>query len=86
LSTTATGGATALVFGAGSGVHLMHVSEKELALPADLAAGPLRIVAFRSLHLVAAEVGDPHTLGLSASGTVLQLRRDETRVSVRTGF
>ena len=77
---------TALVFGAGSGVHFRRVSENPVAVSADLSRGPLRIVALHAVRLEAADVGDPAVVRLMASGPVIQLRRDGERVSVRTGF
>lgn len=77
---------TALVFGAGSGIHFLRVSDDPRSLPADLARGPLRIVALHAVRLNAADTGDPNVVRLMASGHAVQLRRDGTRVSVRSGF
>ena len=86
LRSTDGGSVTALVFGAGSGIHFVYVSDDPISLHADLARGPLRIVAMHSIQLNAADVGDPNVVRLQASGPVVQLRRSEGRVSVRTGF
>ncbi len=80
------GDVTALVFGAGSGIHFRRVSENPVAVPVDLSRGPLRIVALRAVRLEATDVGDPAVVRLMASGPVIQLRRDGERVSVRAGF
>jgi hypothetical protein len=78
--------ATALVFGAQSGIHLVRVTDSPTRLAADLTRGPLQIVALHTLQLDASNLGDPWVLHLAASGPVLQLRRDGPSVSVRTGF
>lgn len=80
------GDVTALVFGAGSGIHFLQVSDKSTSLPADLTRGPLRIVALRAVQLEASDVGDPSVVRLTASGPVIRLWRSGERVSVRAGF
>ena len=80
------GDVTALVFGAGSGIHFLQVSDKSTSLPADLTRGPLRIVALHTVQLNAADVGDPSVVRLMASGPVIRLWRNGERVSVRAGF
>ena len=80
------GQTTALVFGAGSGIHLVRTSTLPTSLRADLARGPLRVVALGDVQLLAAGFPDRNVLRLEAKGPIVQLRRDGGRVSVRTGF
>ena len=80
------GGVTALVFGAGSGVHLLRVSDPPAPVAADLARGALHIIALNTVELRAANLGDTRTVRLTARGPVIALRQDGARVAVHTGF
>ena len=80
------GDVTALVFGAGSGIHFLRVTDNPESLRADLSRSPLRVVSLHAVQLDATDVGDPFVVRIMASGPVIQLRRDGERVSVRTGF
>ena len=77
---------TALVFGAGSGLHLVHVSAARMAFQADLARGPLRVIALRAIELNARDVRDPSVVRLTARGPVVQLRRTKDGMFVNAGL
>jgi hypothetical protein len=66
LQSTGSRQTTALVFGAGSGVHLVRTSDEPRSVQADLARGPLRVIALRSIQLTATKVPDQATVQLLA--------------------
>lgn len=83
---TSHGGATtALVYGAGSGVHLVRVTAAGVPLAADLAAGDLHVASLRTLELDATQLNGID-MRLSATGHTLQLGSNRSGTGVRTGF
>lgn len=85
LRTAGGGSSTALVFGAGTGIHLVRVTEAGVPLAADLSAGMLRIVSLRSLRLDAHGVSG-QDVSVSATAHTLRLQSDRGGVGVRTGL
>ena len=85
LRTEGGGTGTALVLGAGTGIHLLRVSHDGVPVMADLAAGPLRIMSLRTLQLDARGVSGKD-VSLRATGHTLRLRSDGAGVMVRTGM
>ena len=79
------GTGTAIVFGAGTGLHLVRISSTGVPVAADLSAGPLRLMSLRTLHLDARGVTGKN-ISVSASGHVLRLQRMGEGVVVRTGM
>ena len=86
LRAPASGSVTALVFGAGSGIHFMRLSDHPRTVHADLGRGPLRVLALRDVQLNASGIDDPNVIRVGAIGSVLQLRRDGAGTSIRAGF
>ena len=85
IRTQGTGAGSALVFGAGTGVHLVRVAHAGTPITADLTAGPLRMLSLRALHLDASGVSGGG-LRMSATGHTLRLERMGTGVRISTGL
>jgi hypothetical protein len=79
------GTATAIVLGAGTGVHLVRVSGVGVPLEADLSAGQLQVFSLRSVQIRANGVSGKEVT-LRATGHVLRIRSDDGGVMVRTGM
>lgn len=78
---TASGSATAIVYGAGTGIHIRHISTGSEPIIADLSQGDLHAISLATLRLDVVSMGG-RRMDMSGRGHAVRLRSLERSVQV----
>ena len=82
---TASGSATAIVYGAGTGIHIRHISAGREPIVADLSLGDLHAISLATLRIDAVSVGG-RRMDMSGRGHAVALRVYGRGAGVSTWF
>ena len=85
LSRAGGGSGTAVVYGAGTGIHFRSVANAGAPISADLSRGALHVLSLAPIQLDAREVAGRH-VSLRGNGRLVRLESEAKSIRITAGF